>query len=168
MDENPDKRFFDLFMMVMGSLIVVTFGLILLANYIANRTQKAYILEDPAYQKVVADRIAPVSRVALKGEATEATGETAKSAPDAAPLSGQQVYEQACIACHGAGIAGAPKFGDANVWKPRISQGIETLKEHVINGYQGSTGFMPPKGGRVDLSDDEIYSAMNYMIDQVR
>jgi cytochrome c5 len=36
----------------------------------------------------------------------------------------------------------------------------------VINGYQGDAGYMPPKGGRIDLSDEEIISAMDYMLEQ--
>ena len=41
-----------------------------------------------------------------------------------AAADGKKVYESACIACHGAGIAGAPKFGDKAAWAPRIAQGV--------------------------------------------
>ena len=168
MDNNPDKHFFDLFMIVMGSLVGITFGLFLLANYIAGKTQEVYVLQDPGYQQEVRERIAPAGRVALDGETLENAGEVAMIEPVAEVLSGPQVYNQACVACHGAGIAGAPKAGDTNVWGPRISQGNVTLRDHVINGYQGSAGYMPPKGGRTDLSDDEILAAMDYMLDQVQ
>jgi len=168
MDSNPDKHFFDLFMIVMGSIVAVTFGLFLLANYIASHTQEVYILEETDYQKGVDARIAPAAHVALDGETLENAGEVAKIEPVAVVLSGPQVYNQACVACHGAGIAGAPKTGDTTAWGPRIAQGTATLHEHVINGYQGSTGYMPPKGGRTDLSDDEIFSAMNYIIKQAQ
>ena len=77
--------------------------------------------------------------------------------------SGEDVYKQACSACHTAGVAGAPKLGDAAGWSGRISQGMETLVEHAIKGYQGSAGYMPPKGGRADLSDDAIKAAVEYM-----
>ena len=168
MDNNPDKHFFDLFMIVMGSLVGITFGLFLLANYIAGKTQEVYVLQDPGYQQEVRERIAPVGRVALDGEILENAGEVANIEPVAEVLTGPQVYNQACVACHGTGIAGAPKAGDANAWGPRISQGNATLREHAIDGYQGSAGYMPPKGGRTDLSDDEIVAAMEYMLDQVR
>lgn len=168
MDSNPDKHFFDLFMIVIGSLVGVTFGLFLLSNYIAANTQEVYVLQDKSYQEQVDTRIQPVARVALEGETIENAGEVAEIEPVAEVLSGPQVYNQACVACHGAGVAGAPKTGDATVWGPRIAQGNATLREHVIAGYQGSGGFMPPKGGRVDLSDDEILSAMAYMLDQSR
>ena len=54
----------------------------------------------------------------------------------------------ACMACHGAGVAGAPKIGDAAAWGPRIAKGADTLHKHAIEGFQGQAGFMPPKGGR--------------------
>ncbi len=168
MDNNPDKHFFDLFMIVMGSLVGITFGLFLLANYIAGKTQEVYVLQDASYQELVDERIAPVSRVALDGDTLENAGEVAKIEPVVEVLSGPQVYNQACVACHGAGVAGAPKTGDTTAWKARISQGDATLREHVINGFQGSTGYMPPKGGRADLSDDEILAAMAYILDQAR
>jgi cytochrome c5 len=168
MDSSPDKHFFDLFMIVIASLVGVTFGLFLLANYIAGKTQEVYVLQDNRYQETVDARIAPIARIALDGETIENAGEVAKIEPVAEVLSGPQVYNQACVACHGAGIAGAPKTGDDASWGPRIAQSNATLHDHVINGYQGAVGYMPPKGGRVDLSDDEIISAMDYMLEQVR
>jgi cytochrome c5 len=41
---------------------------------------------------------------------------------------------------------------------------MDVLKEHAIKGFQGSAGFMPAKGGRVDLSDEEVASAVDYMV----
>ena len=61
-----------------------------------------------------------------------------------------------CSACHGTGIAGAPKAGDKSAWAPRIAEGKPTLYQHALNGYNGKTGIMPAKGGRIDLPDDLI------------
>ncbi|MDH3977066.1 MAG: c-type cytochrome [Gammaproteobacteria bacterium] len=168
MDSNPDKHFFDLFMLIIGFLVFVTFGLFLLANYIAGNTQEVYVLQDPVYLEEVDDRIAPVGRVAVDGEAVDNAGEVAEIQQVVEVLTGPQVYNQACVACHGAGVAGAPKTGDATAWAPRLAQSDAILRDHVINGFQGSSGFMPAKGGRADLSDDEIMSAMEYMTDQSR
>ena len=55
-------------------------------------------------------------------------------------------YNMACVACHGAGVAGAPKFGDKAAWAPRIAKGADTLHEHAIEGFQGTAGFMPAEG----------------------
>ncbi len=73
---------------------------------------------------------------------------------------GKAVYDKACIACHQAGVAGAPKFGDKAVWATRIKQGIETLYTSSIKGK----GAMPPKGGQVALSDADIKAAVDYMV----
>ena len=91
------------------------------------------------------------------------------SPPEAAAesLTGQQVYNAVCIACHGPpGLGGAPALGDANAWAARIAQGKETLIEHALRGFSGSAGIMPRKGGRVDLSDEEIIGAVEYMVEQ--
>ena len=74
--------------------------------------------------------------------------------------SGEEVYNGACVACHGAGIAGAPKTGDKGVWAPRIAQGVNTLYEHAIKGFKA----MPAKGGQVALSDDEVKAAVDFQV----
>lgn len=78
--------------------------------------------------------------------------------------SGQATYQQACFACHGAGVAGAPKTGDKAAWKARIAQGNDTLYKHAIEGYKGDKGFMPAKGGRADLKDADVKAAVDYMV----
>lgn len=79
----------------------------------------------------------------------------------AAQADGEATYNQACMACHMTGAAGAPKRGDADAWAPRLEKGIDTLYEHSINGFQA----MPPKGGQVSLSDDEVKAAVDYMLE---
>ena len=79
---------------------------------------------------------------------------------------GKAIYDKACFACHNMGIAGAPKIGDKDAWTARIAQGMDVLKQHSIDGFSGSTGFMPAKGGRPDLSDDEVKAAVVYMVEQ--
>ena len=56
---------------------------------------------------------------------------------------------------------------DAANWAPRIAQGLDTLRQHAIEGYSGENGYMPPKGGRLDLSDEEVYAAIDYMLSEV-
>ncbi|MFT5260375.1 MAG: cytochrome c5 [Saprospiraceae bacterium] len=77
---------------------------------------------------------------------------------------GKDVFNSGCAACHASGIAGAPKVGDKNAWAARIAQDVETIYAHAIDGFQGSTGVMPPKGGFMNLSDEEIILAVDYMI----
>jgi len=76
---------------------------------------------------------------------------------------GKQLYSTACVICHQAGVAGAPKLGDKAAWTPRVAQGFDTLVEHSIKGYKG----MPPKGGRLDIPNREIRSAVGYMLSEL-
>ncbi len=90
----------------------------------------------------------------------------AAAAPAAAPVAaaapaagaGEALYKQACQACHAAGVAGAPKFGDKAAWAPRLGAGVDGLTASVIKGK----GAMPPKGGSA-ASDADIKAAVTYM-----
>jgi cytochrome c5 len=76
---------------------------------------------------------------------------------------GKALFNATCTACHGAGIAGAPKFGDKAAWAPRIAQGTNTLYQHAIKGFQGEFGTMPPKGGST-APDADVKAAVDYMV----
>ncbi len=119
----------------------------------------------------VAERIRPFGRVKLPGDALDPgeiqIDEVPQAEPHATVLSGPQVFNEACIVCHGNGIGGAPMLNDRAIWTPRIAQGMETLYRHAIEGYTGSSGYMPPKGARLDLSDIEVNGAVDYMLSQL-
>jgi len=160
-----DKKFFNIFSLVLGMLILIALGLWVLARNVAVGTQEAHVKEDPALQAAVNDRIAPAAKLAISGEDNSALAPAKPQAAEpAAELSGEEVYNMACIACHGAGVAGAPKYGDKGAWGPRVAKGEDTLHKHAIEGFQGQTGFMPPKGGRVDLADKSVMNAVDYMV----
>jgi cytochrome c5 len=170
---SHDRKFFDTFMLVLGILAGVTIGLIVIARIIAANTSLAHKQEDPVFAAQVQERIAPVARVAVAGKDNAALGAPAAAPPAAAAaaaadLTGEQVYNQACVACHGAGVAGAPKFGDKAAWAPRLAQGADTLHKHALQGFQGKGGFMPPKGGRTDLSDQSVRNGVDYMVAAVK
>ena len=109
----------------------------------------------PAPAASAPDAMAP----AAAAPAATAPAAPAKLAADA----GKKTFEAACIACHGAGIAGAPKFGDKAAWAPRIKQGKDVLYTHAIKGFQGKAGMMPAKGGSA-ASDEEVKAAVDYMV----
>lgn len=114
------------------------------------------------------ERIAPEGKlnvVAPGGEASAGAIVVAEVVAEAAQ-DGAAVYNAACAVCHNIGIAGAPKTGDAGAWQTRIAQGMAVLVAHAIDGFQGDTGVMPPKGGNVALSDDEVKAAVEYMVEQ--
>ena len=79
------------------------------------------------------------------------------------PKTGEEVFNSLCTACHAAGVAGAPKMGDAGAWGPRIAQGEATLFKHALEGFTGKTGTMPAKGGNPALSDLEIKRKVEIM-----
>ena len=115
----------------------------------------------------LAERVAPVGSLnVLTPE--QAAEQAAQAAPvevaSTAEPDGEAVYNVACLACHGAGVAGAPKVGDAGAWEPRLAQGMEVLIEHAINGFQGDAGVMPARGGNASLSDEEVAAAVEFMV----
>ena len=77
---------------------------------------------------------------------------------------GKKIYESGCVACHGAGIAGAPKFGDKKAWAMHLTHGTEHVYENALKG----TGTMPPRGGNLTLSDAEVKAAVDYMLGALR
>ena len=98
---------------------------------------------------------------------TAAPAEASSTPPATAAVAsgrGKEVYDAACFVCHATGVAGAPKLGDAAGWSARIAQGNETMYTHAIKGFMGETGLMPPKGGRMDYSDDDVKAAVDYMV----
>lgn len=113
----------------------------------------------------VAERIKPVAQVSVASvETQQEPVKNAAAAPPPPRRSGQQVFEATCVACHGAGIAGAPKLGDRSQWAKHIAKGLNTLYASAVNGVQGSTGAMPAKGGNPALSDAEVRAAVDYMV----
>lgn len=100
---------------------------------------------------------------------TESAAETepqpeAEVAAESSALDGHAIYQNACFACHMTGAGGAPIVGDTVVWADRLTQGRDVLVKHAIDGFTGSLGVMLPKGGRADLSDEEVAAAVDHMI----
>ncbi|MEO5661346.1 MAG: c-type cytochrome [Polaromonas sp.] len=106
-------------------------------------------------------KFAEASAPAAPAVATPAAAAPATkvAASGAAPGAGEAIYKSTCVACHGAGVAGSPKFGDKAAWAPRIKTGLDALTANAIKGK----GAMPPKGGSA-ASDADIRSAVEYMV----
>jgi cytochrome c5 len=112
----------------------------------------------------VAERIKPVGQVVVASAETQREPVNIAVAASPPGRDGQQVYQATCVACHGAGIAGAPKLGDKGQWAKRIAKGLDTLYASAFNGVQGSTGAMPAKGGNPALSSAEVKAAVDYIV----
>lgn len=129
-------------------------------TYMANKSGGSFPNPD--------ENAAPAADQAASGEAaaSDAAAPAAEDKGAAAPAKGgadgKAVFEQACAACHNGAIPGIPGVGKKDDWAPRIKKGKETLHKHALEGFNA----MPAKGGRSDLSDDEVKAAVDYMANQ--
>lgn len=170
-----------------GALALII-GVFLLAKFAVGTHEIGATNESANKPEMVAKRIAPVTTLLVVQQSggvaaavsTPAPATASAAAPavvaalipaampaGAAPAAaggGEGVYKAACVACHGAGIAGAPKSGDKAAWAARIAQGKPTLYEHAIKGYIGKAGAMPAKGGNSALADADVQAAVDYMV----
>ena len=159
-----DTHFFNTFSMIIGGLIVVALLIFALARMVAGRTQEPEVYSDAQYVASVEERIKPFAREAVAGADNSALA--IQAAPQAAavalvvPKDGPSLYEAVCKNCHGAGLVGAPKFGDHAAWAPRIAKGKAMLYEHALKGFNA----MPAKGSRTDLSDELIKTGVDYLV----
>jgi len=171
--EMNDTQFTNVFSIMIGGLIVLTIALIILAIFMSSDVKQSDINEQVRNNEV-GQTLEPFGQINI-GEApapqqtAEATGTADDgAAPDAggeAAAGGESVYQIACAACHTSGVAGSPVRGDVDAWRDRIAKGMDTLYDHAINGFQGSAGVMPAKGGNPALSDAEVRAAVDYMIE---
>lgn len=139
-----------LIVVVALAIIVPVIIILMLAGYAATGTPSGAGSDALTTQSIDA-RIAPVAGFELVNA----------NAPREL-LTGDAVYKQVCAACHGAGVAGAPKFGDKATWSTLAAKGVDTLLASAINGK----GAMPPKGGATQMSDFEVHRAVVYMANE--
>ncbi len=174
---KQDTHFINVFSLVIGLLMTVAVLIFVLARYIGAHTEGKEVLTETEYIKDVSKRVAPFAQEAIAGQnnsalaikpaAASASSGSAGSGATGIPTSGQQLFQQTCSACHGLGVAGAPKAGDKAAWAPHIAKGLPTLYEHALHGFTGHTGTMPAKGGRPNLPDAIVKRAVNYMVSLV-
>jgi cytochrome c5 len=182
------------FTMVMSVLVLIAIAIFLISKLVSTLTVQPQ--DSSQRLNMIEERIKPVYRVVVAATSAEATAvpatpavpaaapkaeavpaEKPASAPAQAALAnpaaasipanvdlahGKQLFNTVCAACHQTGVAGAPKLGDKAAWAPRIAQGFDTLVEHALKGYKA----MPPKGGAVNLPDQEIISAVGYVVSE--
>jgi cytochrome c5 len=144
--EGPIQTPQQLIVAVLAAFVVPVIIIALLVNYVSAGA-KGSSGSDALSAQATAQRIMPVGTVEIK-VASANTG----------PRSGEEVFKAQCINCHGAGMLGAPKFGDAAAWGPRLGQGADTLLTHALKGFNA----MPAQGGG-DYSDLEVHRALVYM-----
>ena len=144
---SPIKTPKQLITVVVLAFVVPVLIIVLLVKYVAGE-KSAGAGAETMTPEAIAERLRPVGSVVL-----------AQAGGPRTLKSGEEVYKLACGACHTAGVAGAPKTGEAAAWAPRIKQGYETLLRHAVEGFKG----MPAKGGNADLDQVEVARAVVHM-----
>lgn len=140
---GPVKTPQQMLLLSLASFVIPVFIIIGLVYYVTSANKPAMGAADA--EKSLAQRIQKVGVVEVR-DANR-------------PLkAGEEVYNVQCAACHTAGAAGAPKFGDAGAWGVRIKLGLETLVTSSLKGK----GAMGAQGGG-DFNDTEIARAVVYM-----
>ena len=116
----------------------------------------------PGTEAEIRERTAPVGEVCRAGEicggAAEAVAATETAA--GAGMSGEQIYNTFCFACHATGVSGSPLLGDAAAWEPRLAKGMDVMLANTVNGFN----VMPPKGTCIACSEAELQAAIDHMI----
>ena len=162
-----DSKFFNTFSVVIGVLVAITLGIMALARSIGDPFEAARAQDDHLVREQISERLAPAGRQAVAGKdnallAISQTSTDGDAPKVALPKNGEETYKSVCSACHGAGVAGAPKFADKGAWSARLAQGKATLYEHALNGYKNK-GVMPARGGNPALTDDLVKEAVDYL-----
>lgn len=128
---------------VLFSFLVPILVIVVMVGYVVSRSHSAM---GPAYaERAIAERIQKVGAVEIRDA-------------NRVMKTGEQVFQAQCTACHTAGALGAPKFGDAGAWGPRVKNGFEALLQSALKGK----GNMGAQGGG-SFDDFEIARAVVYM-----
>lgn len=144
--EGPIKTPSQLIKAVVASFLVPIVVIILLTNYVDFGAQPGAGSEGLG-EEAVARRLQPVGTVEVRDASSAG-----------ALRSGEQVYTAQCSGCHATGAVGAPKFGDAAAWGPRLKTGFDALLNSALKGKNA----MPPQGGG-EFSEVEIGRAVVFM-----
>ena len=169
---NYDLEFLKRFSLVIAFLALVTLGLILFARHLNSKVVHDV---DPQVRVHALDRIAPVGEVyaGATGAAAQAAAAAAAHAsllanvPFDGRTDGAEIYNNGpCTGCHTAGVGGAPKLDAAGIGARLAQQGLDELVKKAIEGFTGTTGVMPAKGGNPALTDEQVKAAVEWMTTQ--
>jgi cytochrome c5 len=139
---------------VIGTLV----GAIIIITFATTKSDSEDTSVNVVENKPVEENVQPVAEVKI----AESSTPTDNNSQENSLISGEKISQVNCILCHGSGVMGAPKIGDAAQWEARIAQGKDKLIEHAIKGIN----MMPAKGGNAALSDEEVAAAVIWMANQ--
>ncbi len=156
---DQDSIFFRNFSILVVVLILFTIVLAVGSSIFQDKLVKN--LEDRKDRSTIQASIAPAAKVNTDPNAIIAVAEVTEIPFDGS-TDGELIYTNVCTACHGTGAGGAPKL-EASAWKDRLSKGPEAILANAIKGFTGNSGLMPAKGGRTDLTDEQVKAAVEFM-----
>lgn len=148
-EELDDRGVMKMLLIVVGALALFFVLAIVIARMVSGPGD-LNMGKDKMVEAATAQRIKPFGEVNIGSAPVVVAG----------AVDGKGTYDSSCAACHASGAAGSPKLGDKGAWKERITQGMDTLFDHAINGFKG----MPAKGGNASLSDEAVEAAVEYMV----
>lgn len=169
---SHDLAFLKKFSLIIAALILLTLVLALVAH-VMHGSLPADV--DPNAEARLDERMRPAAAVyagetgaaALAAAAETARRDAAAQVAYDGTLDGAVIFSNLCGACHVSGAGGAPKLEKA-LWAARVAQGTDVLVQHAINGYQGTVGVMPAKGGNPALTDEQMRAAVVWMIGNLK
>jgi cytochrome c5 len=161
-EEQTDSTFIRNIAIVLAILIVFTISIAFIARDIGFKEDQG---NNPGSIAITEERIRPVADVytgkdgAAAIEQAAATSAPAQAVAFDGSLDGEMIYNSVCAACHATGVAEAPKPGSAAM-SQRAEKGLDALMQSALNGLNA----MPARGGRVDLSDEQVKAVVEFMI----
>lgn len=166
---QDDTAFLKTFIGVMALLTVGTIIILSIAMFAGSFDTGAEQARVELERERAEQRLQPVGAVRMDGDAApvdmaRADGaEASNGEANGAVRTASEIYQSTCTACHGQGVMNAPRSGDEEVWEALLSErGLDGLVENAINGKAA----MPPRGGDPSLSDEEVRSAVVYMLEE--
>jgi cytochrome c5 len=148
---------------LVGSIVtfLIIFGVVKIVLSTMLDIEKKVVAPQSMAADDIAERIKPIAQVHI-GEPPAYVAPVVVEEVASGP--GAKIVKQVCAMCHASGMMSSPKLGDAAAWAPRIEKGVDTLYNHAINGFN----MMPARGGRADLTDDEVKLAVDHMLSLVK
>jgi cytochrome c5 len=162
MEGKDDRSFMRQFSGIIAGFVVLTIALIILARYMQPEFSED---ANPSRGVLAEQRIAPVASVRYGEEGAAALANAQAAAPETpaageAVVDGAAVYGGLCKTCHDGGVAGAPVPGSEQMVQREAERGIEGMVQNAINGLNA----MPPRGGDMSLSDEQMQAAVEFMM----
>jgi cytochrome c5 len=157
-----DAEFYKVFAIVSVIIIGLAIFIAIISNVFAGYASSASENYKVQIQSDTNQRIAPSGKINLASNPSIKQEVIVASVSETKILTGEEVYNTVCMSCHTSGAAGAPVIGNNSQWSDRLAKGKDALYASAINGI----GIMPAKGGVSSLSDNEIKSAVDYILSE--